>query len=445
MASKKKLPRSRRCRDNEKLGIYTALASDQADCTSRNSAQLRYSLGNDSYVGRALALHSEDLDSVSATRELPPHKHVEQAIHQAPEFTVFDIILGFSSIGFFFFDVVTDMLLARDYFYQLRLVPFGLTTAFIVVPSFVTAALNLRWYFLDFQSQKILISKHGKEQVHTTRGLLWLVRIVMTCFMMGPVIRQIEYLYNGIKSRDKNLSEAVRKRHYTFMRCEDVDASCIRMFECFLEAAPQLLLQIYILMEYREEEVTWLISGIRVVSMLSSWSSLAISMVSYHKALRFSHEDRGNMSIPGSILYFLWRAVEIGPRVIALGMFASQFKWGVFIVVGVHWIAMSSWLICQKTQFYQNRCEEKCFNFVCGYVLVFCFLNVRDGRTRYRMILYYFIFYIENWLMLGFWFYFTDAKSQWFYLPTLFVVSMTDRLSTLPIKVEEYSSGLEYN
>ena len=159
--------------------------------------------------------------------------------------------------------------------------------------------------------------------------------------------------------------------------------------------------------------------------MLSSWSSLAISMVSYHKALRFSHEDRGNMSIPGSILYFLWRAVEIGPRVIALGMFASQFKWWVFIVVVVHWIGMSLWLLCQKTHFYQNQCEEKGFNFVCGYVLVFCFLNVRNGRTRYRMIVYYCIFYVENWLFLGFWFYFTDAKSQWFYLPTLFVVSLS--------------------
>ena len=35
---------------------------------------------------------------------------------------------------------------------------------------------------------------------------------------------------------------------------EDVDASCIRMFECFLEAAPQLVLQIYILMSHPEKE-----------------------------------------------------------------------------------------------------------------------------------------------------------------------------------------------
>ena len=45
---------------------------------------------------------------------------------------------------------------------------------------------------------------------------------------------------------------------------EDVDASCIRMFECFLEAAPQLVLQIYILMSHPEKEniITGLLQGV---------------------------------------------------------------------------------------------------------------------------------------------------------------------------------------
>jgi len=135
-----------------------------------------------------------------------------------------------------------------------------------------------------------------------------------------------------------------------------------------------------------------------------------------------SHEDKENISIPGMIFSFLWRAFEIGPRVICLGLFASLFSYVVLIVAGVHWILMSLWLVCQKTQFYQNRCEEKFFNIVCGYVLVFCFLNVRDGRTRYRMVVYYFVVYVENWTMMGFWFYFTNDKSAWFYIPALFTV-----------------------
>lgn len=147
-------------------------------------------------------------------------------------------------------------------------------------------------------------------------------------------------------------------------------------------------------------------------------------MVAYQKALRFSHEDKENLSVPGMIFSFLWRVCEIGPRVISIGLFAALFHEVVFIVVSVHWVFMSAWLFCQKTRFYQNRCEERFFNIVCGYVLVFCFLNVRDGRTRYRMLVYYLIVYVENWTMMGFWFYFTDEKSAWFYIPTFFVVSL---------------------
>ena len=128
------------------------------------------------------------------------------------------------------------------------------------------------------------------------------------------------------------------------------------------------------------------------------------------------------MNIPGMFFYFMWRLFEIGPRVIALGLFASYFKSVVLIIMGAHWVLMSAWLFCQKTRFYQNRCEEKVFNIVCGYVLVFCFLNVRDGRTRYRMILFYFVLFMENWTMMAFWLYFTPDKSAWFYLPTFFTM-----------------------
>ena len=67
----------------------------------------------------------------------------------------------------------------------------------------------------------------------------------------------LEYIYNGWMSNSPSLTEKERQRHYRVMRMEDVDASCIRMFECFLEAAPQLVLQIYILMSLAEKENTF--------------------------------------------------------------------------------------------------------------------------------------------------------------------------------------------
>ena len=38
-------------------------------------------------------------------------------------------------------------------------------------------------------------------------------------------------------------------KYYTLMVYEDADATLLRLFECFMESAPQLVLQIYILIK----------------------------------------------------------------------------------------------------------------------------------------------------------------------------------------------------
>ena len=40
-----------------------------------------------------------------------------------------------------------------------------------------------------------------------------------------------------------------RIKYYTLMVYEDADATLLRLFECFMESAPQLVLQIYILIK----------------------------------------------------------------------------------------------------------------------------------------------------------------------------------------------------
>lgn len=119
------------------------------------------------------------------------------------------------------------------------------------------------------------------------------------------------------------------------------------------------------------------------------------------------------VSVP---FYFIWRASEIGGRVLCIATFASTFQMWVFGPLLFHWGFMSLWLIAQKTNFYKNTCQEKTFNVICGYVMIFCFLNLREGITRFRFLLFYFIVYVENFFMLGFWFRFSPDLGAWFHL-----------------------------
>ena len=106
------------------------------------------------------------------------------------------------------------------------------------------------------------------------------------------------------------------------------------------------------------------------------------SLVSYHRALRCMqhseiqdknrhlHQDPPDaetsveMSLISVGIYFLWRAAEVGPRLVVLSLFASQFTYFVLIIVGAHWLFMTAWLLCQKTTFYdeENRRDEIIFN-----------------------------------------------------------------------------------
>ena len=160
----------------------------------------------------------------------------------------------------------------------------------------------------------------------------------------------------------------------------------------------------------------------RTVALLSSWASLAVSLVSYHRSLRNSREDKEKMKICSMPFYFIWRACETGGRVLCIAMFASAFDLWVFGILLFHWIVNAVWLMNQRTTFYAQRCLEKVFNIICGYVMLFCFLNLREGHTRYRFLIYYIIFYIENFFMLAFWFRFTPDLGAWFHIWGFIVV-----------------------
>ena len=48
-------------------------------------------------------------------------------------------------------------------------------------------------------------------------------------------------------ANEKSKAHEKRLKFYTLMVYEDADATLLRLFECFMESAPQLILQIYIL------------------------------------------------------------------------------------------------------------------------------------------------------------------------------------------------------
>uniref|UniRef100_A0A8C7RH33 XK-related protein n=1 Tax=Oncorhynchus mykiss TaxID=8022 RepID=A0A8C7RH33_ONCMY len=326
----------------------------------------------------------------------------------------------------FFWDVGTDLLLAADYYTRQDYLWFGLTLFLVLVPSMVVQILSFRWFIQDYSGDK-----GGEREKLTRRGpaeqkwiypgtdrvrvaSVWLWQITIHILQLGQVWRYIRTLYLGIQShRMKELKEAQR-RFYWAMMFEYADVNMLRLLETFLESAPQLVLQLCIMIQQNRAET------LQCISSLGSLLSLSWVLASYHKLLRDSRDDQRSLSYRGALLHLLWRLFTISSRVLSLALFASLFHlyFGIFVVL--HWCGMALWVVHGGTDFCMSRWEEVLFNMVVGIVYIFCWFNVKEGHTRGRMVAYYSVVLAENTLLTGLWYVYRDhADTDNYAVPAL--------------------------
>lgn len=98
------------------------------------------------------------------------------------QFRVIDLLAAVLSIVFFLFDVISDVVLAEEYYRFQRRIPFVFTISFILFPHVVLNAINISWYCNDYSEEK--------KSEKPTKTLVWFIRVLFSIpFMLGPVVR----------------------------------------------------------------------------------------------------------------------------------------------------------------------------------------------------------------------------------------------------------------
>uniref|UniRef100_A0A8C4RV37 XK-related protein n=1 Tax=Erpetoichthys calabaricus TaxID=27687 RepID=A0A8C4RV37_ERPCA len=223
----------------------------------------------------------------------------------------------------------------------------------------------------------------------------------------------IRTMYLGIQSRRQKEHQ---RRFYWAMMYEYADVNMLRLLETFLESAPQLVLQLCIMIQKNRAETL----PCKGLCSLASLLSLAWVLASYHKLLRDSRDDKKSMSYRGALIHIFWRLFTISSRVLSFALFASIFQlyFGIFVVV--HWCVMAFWIVHGGTDFCMSKWEEVLFNMVVGIVYIFCWFNVKEGRTRYRMVAYYAVVLTENAALTFLWYFYRDpAATDSYAVPAL--------------------------
>ncbi|KAM3927881.1 XK-related protein 4 [Leptodactylus fuscus] len=375
-------------------------------------------------------------------------------------YSVWDCLWILAAVAVYFADVGSDIWLSVDYYLRGQRWWFGLTLFFVVLGSLSVQVFSFRWFVHDFSTEnsaqcspvdgKTAAAAPGEVDVRpstpqrqastasnkpnnpagvgssstarqaNTRSAscsfcIWLLQSFIHILQLGQLWRYFHTIYLGIRSRRSGEND--RWRFYWKMVYEYADVSMLHLLATFLESAPQLVLQLCIVVQTRS------LQAIQGLTAAASLVSLAWALASYQKALRDSRDDKKPISYMAVIIQFCWHFFTIAARVITFALFASVFQlyFGIFIVL--HWCIMTFWIVHCETEFCITKWEEIVFDMVVGIIYIFSWFNVKEGRTRCRLFIYYFVILLENTALSTLWYIYKSPQIlDAFAIPALCVV-----------------------
>jgi hypothetical protein len=167
----------------------------------------------------------------------------------------------------------------------------------------------------------------------------------------------------------------------------------VRIFECFLEAAPQKILQISIIIRQTRG-----ITGFQVYAIVAALSSMTWALASYHRCIRFSQLDKRNISWNGTMAQVCWHFCVTLSRIIAIVIVSSEFLEWTLIALLCHVAVMFFWVFCfDRSPFCsQTRVHSAAFSLILGIVFIFTYILPKEGHTFYRYLFFYSICFVEN-------------------------------------------------
>ncbi|XP_039297310.1 XK-related protein 6 [Nilaparvata lugens] len=364
----------------------------------------------------------EDIDDYVDTSGDEPDKPPDLRV------TNWDVCVLLVSIFSYIFDVALDINLAYRYFMHQQHVYFYLTLVFILFPAFVNTGLSIKLAMRDpdeISSSKMAFNK-------------WTFRVIVLCFQLAPIMRYCDSLDCALKSRraEQLKDRTSQRKYYDLMLKEDSDVALLRVFECFLEAAPQQILQVAIVLVDRGKGSTFQLVH-QFGSICSSLLSMAWSMASYQRSIRFAQEEKRNLTWPGTAMQFLWHFMVTVSRILSISAVASAFPVYTGCACAVHWMLMTMWLsIWDRSQIslfttyspsdrisLSQRLSQLTLCAVLGLVYIFTYLCMSDGSTRNRYLVYYPVCFVENAAAILIWSLTADEhlRSSWYFIP--FIIS----------------------
>lgn len=264
---------------------------------------------------------------------------------------------------------------AGDYYWG------GLVFGLLVLSSLTTQLFSGAWYQSD--------PKELKQELPSDRTLL-----MLHFLQLGYLYRCLHVLKVGFRVCRMEAATEIQRGYAVFL---SHDISLLRLFETFLESAPQLTLVLYIILYTSKAEI------FQLLGISTSFLCIAWALLDYHQSLRCFLRDKHKLGPLSSIIYFFWNFLLLCPRILSLALFALLFPDYFFLHFLCVWFAMLLWVSLQGTDFMEHAGLEWLYRAVVAIILYFCWFNVSEGRTCYRSAIYYVFLTLDNSILIAAW------------------------------------------
>ncbi|XP_043083082.1 XK-related protein 9 [Puntigrus tetrazona] len=272
---------------------------------------------------------------------------------------------------FYLGDTGSDFMLSVQYFRSGHISWAILTLVFVLVGSVCIQAFSYAWF------------KDDKNNAEDDKGLsTYLIGIhVLQIGIFARYLHLLKKSFKVLRSKQEEQEELIGLA---------TDLSMLRMFETFLESIPQLILQVYIILEHNHR------SNLQYISMALSFLTIAWATVDYRRCLRqsLSHLKKMPSGIP-TVVYLSYKIFTITPRILSLTLFIMLTTFST-VPMACIWLLGTVWAFVEETSFCTSRALEHLYRAVVGVILIFTFFNIKGENTRVHMTLYYIINVCQN-------------------------------------------------
>lgn len=211
-------------------------------------------------------------------------------------------VFNLANVVLYIFDYVMDILVVywlgqEEESQGMKVEWIGWTSALIVVPLVFVNVFSIVWYHEDHTEHEGGFCPQPRERTVKERILL----VVSHLLLIGPVIRQFQIIKIGRKEMELKRKKKTGSEMYshTYMRRKyyERDLAYLNMIDSFTQDAPQLLLQVYILLQRHNDDLKHLETAVsQVGSVILSLLSLSLSLVSYSQASRWADHSKPQLS-----------------------------------------------------------------------------------------------------------------------------------------------------